>query len=580
MGGAGLVAIALAMLALSWWPLGVPPEASDLPPHRLIAASVNSSASVHRPPSPHCPAWTAEDADSSVRSYSDPLADFVCPSVADEDLAPQSSPFHASLCRHITDCWRGAVVVARKNASACEEMVMLASQIIVDDSDLNSRIIRDWGPDFFYLVFDGPARVVPPSWQHVGNCKTIHPFSLLQRGNYSLSLEWTHTNYSAVAEFGTRGIHPTPVSEPEGRHILIETSLQVCSHCPRFVPAQLRQQMTKAPQCSRTKPVPGVYLNSNDFETPDPFDMRRYQIHGLPYTWIPVGCRFDQFFDGHSDDACFGFGPSSRSFMLLGDSHSHRFWDAVDRRLVGTMEPYIFGDKTIWYQHYSGRLENTHQASASSQLFLERIRNDTGFPTDQLHPDPRVPVSPNVTVTYYWSVFLDEFTDQAPLSENDLKEFWHHLSNQKVIVFQTGAWPASTVNRGGHWTIASYSAQMRKIARAIQNFKATIPTDRVAPTFVWAGPTSMKIQDKDPEPTYEETGDWRNPHRLRLYRDAAAQVFDAAGIARTDWFALTHPFIRESPDGAHFPNLPASDAVVDDILHRFDICKRHGSDVV
>ncbi|ORY46407.1 hypothetical protein BCR33DRAFT_128063 [Rhizoclosmatium globosum] len=125
-----------------------------------------------------------------------------------------ASVFKVSQCMSRWHCGQGYFLVQRRDEELCKRMLRKDGKMrkVIFDDELNRKLVEDVGPDFFYLVFDGPARVAPMTWTHAGNCKTRHPFHLVNPGNYTVSLEWTHTNFSAVNEIDLKGIHPSPVA--------------------------------------------------------------------------------------------------------------------------------------------------------------------------------------------------------------------------------------------------------------------------------------------------------------------------------------------------------------------------------
>ncbi|KAI9334441.1 hypothetical protein BDR26DRAFT_988751 [Obelidium mucronatum] len=193
--------------------------------------------------------------------------------------------------------------------------------------ELDAYFKKQLGPDSFHVIFDGPERASSSMWKHLGDREYKMSFRLTNTGIFKVQLIHVHHSFLAVNEV-MEGWH-----NPLMKQMLSnQTELVVC------------------PQCSKYK---------------TPREVAGFKSHGYPYIWEPLGCRFDQRFQEHSNSSCHS--KNSQFIGIFGDSHTRVLTLGLAARLGGASGNVL---KNIKYHHILNKFFSLEDLKANSSSVL------------------------------------------------------------------------------------------------------------------------------------------------------------------------------------------------------------------
>ncbi|KAK9693637.1 hypothetical protein K7432_013819 [Basidiobolus ranarum] len=232
------------------------------------------------------------------------------------------------------------------------------------------------------------------------------------------------------------------------------------------------------------------------------------------YVWKPLGCRYPNRFRGVKDSKCF---ENPRSILFFGDSQIRVMYDNLWRRLEG---------------------------------YTERV------PTLNRFFDMKKKIG-NVVLWHHKDVFLQDF-----VSRDDT-----FLMNYDTIVFNFAHWPASGTVFGGHWTTEEYMDALNNATDFLTGVQNRRPNNRPL-RLIWQGIHAFSMKN-----IYsKKRGDWRTISRLKNWNHLAEDLVRSKGIRAMNSFEMTYSMLDTSPDNAHYFGTDAEEAVVDEMIHKLDLC--------
>ncbi|KAJ3073325.1 hypothetical protein HDU98_001807 [Podochytrium sp. JEL0797] len=492
-------------------------------------------------------------------------------------------------------------------------------------------------------------------WHHLGNCSYKLPYRLTNPGTFKVDLRHAYEKFKAISEVGDEW--PQPVFEA-----LVEEGfeLNVCPECPSFSAKMLEAEVNHdLPLCSRTEPQQGVYLKMT-METER--EVYKFKNYGEP-----LGCRFDQRFEMHTNSTCHS--SRNQSIGITGDSHGRVLTLALDQRLSGNTDGLY---RNVKYHHIHTRYYNPEEvkevgveARVEYDLTRRRRRRDgeggeegagssgmerdetrqqqvilipsidepvkvsettepdpiESYPVDiprESHQDPpseetelesSFPVEPDSSeipaesdqepipelppvsepptdpfqslssteVEYNYLEHLNLLTD--PSSYRNFDNFLQASQTEQTLlkydslVLNVGHWPASGPWAGGHFTLERYTDLLESAASFLDTIQLRRKIHGRQPLrVIWMGVYAFHI-NPDPTNMQAEGLDWRTNYRLKVWDVYAERVWRRReGVARLNGFEQTLAWTQESPDWAHYYATPAVEAVVDEVLHKLNVC--------
>ncbi|KAJ3063402.1 hypothetical protein HDU98_000789, partial [Podochytrium sp. JEL0797] len=460
--------------------------------------------------------------------------------------------FEIQMCVSDSLCGQGYFVVSRSDKVRCaKELEMVVSNNTSMDKYLKERI----GPDAFQVIFNGPERASPAMWLHLGNCEYKLPFRLINPGKYTVSLYLAWESFRAVRESTHDWGQPTWKNMVEDKF-----EIDVCPECPKFSAKRLEEMVEELPVCSRVDPQQGVYLRMTEETERERYKLRNY---GHPYTWEPLGCRFDQRFELHSNDACLN--RKNTSIEFFGDSQLRGVWFGVEARLLGSKDPY----NNIKHHFLRAKFLNPQDVKGYPET---PSKIDFSEGSDELPVGtPRGLVGVDIKLRN--SEHMNIFTELGMFKGGeDTSPAEKELMDRDVAVLNTAQHPASGMFNGGHFTTQRYEHLLEyasDYAQFINGKRASY--DKAPLEFIWLGNNGI-YTDPDLNSGAAKSKDWRTNYRMKIWGDFAERVLRRTGWKMINSFEHTFPWLQESPDHAHMHTTPALDAQVDKLLHKLNLC--------
>ncbi|KAI8841062.1 hypothetical protein BJ741DRAFT_705860 [Chytriomyces cf. hyalinus JEL632] len=472
--------------------------------------------------------------------------------------------FEVTLCESMRECGQGYFLLKRLDKAQCDKAM---ARSISWDYEFDAWMKKEIGPDAFVITFSGPQRAAPSDWRHMGNCIYKHPFRLTNTGNYTVSIVHSHENFEAVQEKDRTWLRPV------NNNLLVNWPMHICSsHCKPFT-SDMIDKMT-LPVCGRWHPTQGVYLRSVEGHM---LEREKYKVENFhnPYYWHPLACKYDQLFELGSNSECH---QKNHSVKFFGDSQVRVSWDITDRRLAGTREP-------LRNSGHDGVRQNYFHNDQSLNDFWDNGKEMAAPPDPSKH---RTMIdfagrdgyllwftSEYVTNPDYWRL------GDPALPYPETNRIDRKLREFDSVLFNVAMWPMSGVRDGGQYSAGRFKAMFSWIVETMMEMNHRRGSMNVGPiNFIWHGVSSYPLtrtQDINDDTPIRK--DWRSPYRLKIWSDLAENILTpsvqlATSIRRVDTFEMTHPFIHEAPDTAHYFTTPAVEAETDDILHKLNLCER------
>ncbi|KAJ3009853.1 UNVERIFIED_CONTAM: hypothetical protein HDU68_002462 [Siphonaria sp. JEL0065] len=527
--------------------------------------------------------------------------------------------FSVSLCTSKYFCGQGYFLVSRINNEVCATQF---NQTLSLNENVDSYFKRQLGPDAFHVIFEGPEKASPSMWKHLGDCSYKLPYRLVNPGRYTVQLIHAYESFRAVNE--VQELWP----QPTFKHILLPgTEMYVCPECTIFSSKRLEQEINPhLLVCSRKDPQQGVYLRMTMETEREVYNVRNF---GHPYIWEPLGCRFDQRFESHTNSSCHS--SQTQSIGITGDSHSRILTLGIDQRLSGITDGMF--SQNVKYSHIHKKyfdpedlkehpevhprleydlevmrrkrrdddfestsftftaeesLTNPENDSVAGD-FHEReqinlVLQDHEFP-DEEEPDKEEQLDPlsyfnglnSTEIEYKYREHMNLFIDPSSYRNYDAyilaSEAEKELLQYDSVIFNVGHWPASGISNGGHFSVERYIDMLEygsSFMQAINNRRYIHHKQPI--DFIWMGVYAFHV-NPDPTNFQAEYLDWRVNYRLKVWSDYAERVFMRRGWKMLNGFDITFPWTQESPDMAHYHTTPALDAQVDEALHKLNICE-------
>ncbi|KAJ3073604.1 hypothetical protein HDU99_001874 [Rhizoclosmatium hyalinum] len=479
-----------------------------------------------------------------------------------------SQDFKVDMCQSELLCGQGYFKIERLDKNICKKDME-------KELSWNKQVERYFkekiGPDAFHIQFEGPERAAFSMWSHLGNCVYKFPFRLINPGNYTVNIMHAYKSFDAVNEL------KEDWSKPLMANLITKYPMEVCPHCPVYTDA-IVQQMHHLPLCSRDEPTQGVFLRMTMETEREKYKFDNYKH---PYIYAPLGCRFDQTFELHGNDTCMS--NFTTHLLINGDSQSRIVWDLLDARLAGHKESIQANEKlgnrdTLYFS--TNDLKNFTQVK--NRFLLKDDDEEPKKKAKDVNSGKVVPVSdPRRKLHRLHSKYVGfethlyshinpirEWDDEKKVTSGD--KFY---SNYDAVLVNAGHWPASGLWAGGHFSIEryvdliEYASDFMLVLNSRRHIFGKGPIN-----YVWEGVNAFKIDD-NVEGFAAKGADWRINYRLKIYSDFAERVFRRRGIKQMNSFDITLPWSQDSPDGAHLYTLPALDAQVDELLHKWNLCR-------
>ncbi|KAJ3211861.1 hypothetical protein HDU82_004675 [Entophlyctis luteolus] len=505
---------------------------------------------------PMCPKWEAFD--KRLQMAKDFVGDCEMRSVES-----MNQNFKITLCASKTLCGQGYFLVERINKTVCDA-ALAGAKMYSPNAAANEFFKHNIGPDAFHLIFDGPERAAPTMWHHLGNCVYKLPYRLVNTGQYSLHLVHTYEQFAAVDE-ANHISYPTPVFLP----LLTSFELNVCPHCTRFTSAAVWKMHKSLPLCSRTEPQQGVYLRMAQEGLRTSREQYKFQNYGHPYIWEPLGCRFDQLFELGDNTTCLS--TSNYTVSMEGDSHSRVLWLLTDLRLRGSKQAL---EQNIKYHYLRSKYFDSTKMKSGESNSVEMSEDGMASADDH-----RLQL-PHLDFEYATRTHLNDWVDSGKYvteGDGDLLESQAERDKDKndAIVLSAGHWPASGVWAGGHFNIPQYESFVEYAMQRVEwsNHRRASLKKKDRWDIIWFGVPAF-TQQSDSNNSYASRLDWRTNYRLKLFSDVAERVVKRYPTVKVmNTFEIAFPWTQECPDGAHFLTTPALDAMVDEFLHKLNLCR-------
>ncbi|ORY00848.1 hypothetical protein K493DRAFT_347649 [Basidiobolus meristosporus CBS 931.73] len=233
------------------------------------------------------------------------------------------------------------------------------------------------------------------------------------------------------------------------------------------------------------------------------------------YLWSPLGCVYTHKIKPIQERACLA---NPRSILFTGDSQIRVTYDNIWRRFDGQL----------------GRINTLNR-------FLDRKK-----------------VIKNVTLYHHKDVFLEDIAGRTPAE----------LLTYDTIVFNFAQWPASGPNNGGHWTTEKFLSRLTNVTDYLAGIRDSRPKGKPL-RLIWHGIHAFSTTN----PYSKSRIDWRTNPRLKNWNVFAEDIMKGHGIRSINSFQITYPMIDTSPDKAHYFGTDAEEAIVDETLHKLDLCE-------
>ncbi|KAJ3414870.1 Elongation factor 2 [Chytridiales sp. JEL 0842] len=439
----------------------------------------------------------------------------------------KNDTFQVELCMSSRKCGEGYFRITRKDQVICRKAF---DQKLSWDEDVDEMIKRDIGPDAFWLKFDGPERLTPTEWRHIGNCTYELPFRLTTTGLFNVTLIHTYDNFDAVTEMEIDIPH-----KPRYETILKDFSLDVCSQaeCNQWTYTGLLTS-TELPYCSTNNTLQGVFLHTSP-NLPSEREKWLLKSYGHPFIWHPLQCRLPHNYFRNESAACYG---TNKTIAMIGDSQMRGAFDVATLRLDG---------QDVKYEKQNAeklRPDRFYKAFTGSNA------KDAGI---------------GLRVRFKWDPFLRMFSQYALDDANerfDSNTFSYNLDRWleevDVAFLNVGHWPSAGLKHGGFWNLKKYIVYVEYVLRVMQqiNFQQHLRRKkdsngqrRAVTRFVWVGVYSMG------KPKWDIV-DHRSMYRLKMWSDAVKNLVNSFGFQFIDGQTMTTSFVGESPDGIHFHTTP------------------------
>ncbi|KAJ3225567.1 hypothetical protein HDU81_007785 [Chytriomyces hyalinus] len=518
---------------------------SDIPKKHVL---------LEQPPHPrnqklNCPKWEM----FNVKEHGDKDFSLNC-----RVISPQVKGFEIKLCESMRECGQGYFLLKRLDKAQCTNAM---ARRISWDYEFEVWMKKEIGPDAFVISFSGPQRAAPSDWRHLGNCNYKHPFRLTNTGNYTVSIIHSHDNFEAIQETERAFLRPV------NNHLLTNWPMDVCSsHCKPFTSKVI--EAMPLPVCNRFLATQGVYLRSVEGQM---LEREKYKLdnYNIPYYWHPLACKYDQLFELGSNNKCHA---NNRSVKFFGDSQVRVSWDVTDRRLAGTRN-------LLKYSVHEGNRINYYYQDQKLNSFWEKGKK---VPTAPSRFKRRTMINfagRDGFLRWFTSDYVlnqehhgieDESFPETNIIDRKLREY-------DSVMFNVGMWPMSGIRVGGHFTAGRYKTMLAWAAEnmmEVNHRRASMKAEHLI--FIWHGLPSYPLITNVTEKIMIKK-DWRSPYRLKIWSDIADDVLSStlqlsSSIRIINAFELTHPFIHDAPDAAHFYKTPAVEAETDEILHKLNIC--------
>ncbi|KAI8836089.1 hypothetical protein BJ741DRAFT_198564 [Chytriomyces cf. hyalinus JEL632] len=488
-----------------------------------------------QPPHPRnqkltCPKWEM----FNVKEHGDKDFSLNC-----RVISPQVYGFEIKLCQSMRECGQGYFLLKRLNKAQCTKAL---ARSISWDYEFEAWMKKEIGPDAFVITFSGPQRAAPSDWRHLGNCNYKHPFRLTNTGNYTVSIIHSHDNFEAIQEKERAYLRPV------NNHLLAEWPMDVCSgHCEPFTSDAI--EAMSLPVCNRFLATQGVYLRSVEGHM---LEHEKYKLenYNIPYYWHPLACKYDQLFELGSNNKCHA---NNRSIKFFGDSQVRVSWDVTDRRLAGMRD-------SLKYSVHEGKYVPTAPSRFKRRTMIDFAGRD-GF------------------LRWFTSEYIlnQEYRGIEDESYPETNKIDRKLKGYDSVLFNVGMWPMSGIQVGGHFTAGRFKTMLAWAAENMMEVNHRRASMKATPLiFVWHGLPSYPLMKAVNEKTII-IKDWRSPYRLKIWSDIAEHVLSStlqlsSSVRIINTFELTHPFLHDAPDAAHFYKTPAVEAETDEILHKLNIC--------
>ncbi|KAI9349720.1 hypothetical protein BDR26DRAFT_915394 [Obelidium mucronatum] len=519
-------------------------DTDELPPLKpdVRAPAVVDSTAHQAEPEPdadgaakECPRWEAFDA--RMQAAKDFGAN--C-----RPLAALAGDFEVRLCESRRFCGQGYFAISRTDKAKCARAF---DQTLSLSPELDAYFKNQLGPDSFHVLFDGPERASSSMWKHLGNCEYKLSFRLTNPGLFKVKLFHVHDSFLAVNEV-MEGWH-NPLFKPL---LPDDTQLDVCQHhCSPFTAKKLELEINPSlPLCSRTEPQQGVYLRMTE-ETPR--EVARMKAFGHPYTWEPLGCRFDQRFEEHSNSSCHS--KQSQFVGIFGDSHTRVLTMGLSDRLGGSLGGV---PRNIKYFHIQSKFFNPQDLKAHPNaspvlgLDLEKAgrRDDDAIP--QMYKGLK-----STDIEYKYYEFINRFVDTTSYRG------WN--DEQKMD-------EAEMDILSGHFNTERYVDVLESVVSFLQWINSRRHLKNKKPIeFTWLGNVAF-FMTPDKKSGHAVELDWRTNYRFKVWSGYAEKVFRRKGMKIMNSFDITLPWTQECPDHNHYHTTPAIEAMLDEALHKLNLC--------
>ncbi|KAI8617026.1 hypothetical protein BC830DRAFT_1115425 [Chytriomyces sp. MP71] len=425
----------------------------------------------------------------------------------------QAASWRVGLCLKDRGCGaQGYLLLERVDTYACDASL---NKSFTSNTKLDAYYRKMIGPDAFLTTFTGPQKYVPRDTIYRGECGYKIPFQLSNSGAFNVTVIHTHTNFSAVDEL--HNFYPPVVFDA-----VANFQLDVCGGCKEVMAAELLNATESLAVCDRGAPTQGGYVRIGS--GPDVGNVLEYKRRVLKqkYAWIAFGCRYDQPFELHYNDTCLTH--ANRTVLMMGDSHIR-----------------------VTLNHLLNRIEGEQR---------DLVQSD--------QPAPEKSVFQGLTLEHGWDPQLKRFADRLEITD--------HLMRVDDLVLSLNHWPFAGLSNNGHWTMGLYRATVEMLMETLEGVNnVRLEAGLARLNVVWLGVYSSFVWRTG---TRVEKKDWRTPLRLKVAHEVALDVVQKRDFVKVvDGWGLTAVWGQDSLDENHFHRLPATEALVDEILHTLNICE-------
>jgi hypothetical protein len=124
-----------------------------------------------------------------------------------------------------------------------------------------------------------------------------------------------------------------------------------------------------------------------------------------------------------------------------------------------------------------------------------------------------------------------------------------------------GHWPAGGDWQSGHWSLDRYVTYVSYIASVTtQMQQERIQLKQPPLKFVWINPFNSGSFRPDCLQRFQPSKDQRGFYRMKVWSDHVGSLMRSRGIQVIEGNEFTAPWVRESPDCAHFHTTPGKSA--------------------